>query len=97
MFGFSMEDVCRVGENCKTTKLNGFNSVAGVKLRGDKLLLKGTADVSVYDMHGRLVLRELAHGAGEIQLSTLVKNAGLYRIVVKQGSKKFVATYAKVK
>ncbi len=97
MFGFSMEDVCRVGENCKTTKLNGFNSVAGVKLRGDKLLLKGTADVSVYDMHGRLVVRELAHGAGEIQLSTLVKNAGLYRIVVKQGSKKFVATYAKVK
>ena len=97
MFGFSMEDVCRVGENCKTTKLNGFNSVAGVKLRGDKLLLKRTADVSVYDMHGRLVVRELAHGAGEIQLSTLVKNAGLYRIVVKQGSKKFVATYAKVK
>lgn len=97
MFGFSMEDVCRVGENCKTTKLNGFNSVAGVKLRGDKLLLKGTADVSVYDMHGRLVVRELAHGAGDIQLSTLVKNAGLYRIVVKQGSKKFVATYAKVK
>ncbi len=97
MFGFSMEDVCRVGENCKTTKLNGFNSVAGVKLRGDKLLLKGTADVSVYDMHGRLVVRELAHGAGEIQLPTLVKNAGLYRIVVKQGSKKFVATYAKVK
>ena len=97
MFGFSMEDVCRVGENCKTTKLNGFNSVDGVKLRGDKLLLKGTADVSVYDMHGRLVVRELAHGAGEIQLSTLVKNAGLYRIVVKQGSKKFVATYAKVK
>ena len=97
MFGFSMEDVCRVGENCKTTKLNGFNSVAGVKLRGDKLLLKGTADVSVYDMHGRLVVRELAHGAGEIQLSTLVKNAGLYRVFVKQGSKKFVATYAKVK
>ena len=97
MFGFSMEDVCRVGENCKTTKLNGFNPVAGVKLRGDKLLLKGAADVSVYDMHGRLVVRELAHGAGEIQLSTLVKNAGLYRIVVKQGSKKFVATYAKVR
>ena len=97
MFGFSMEDVCRVGENCKTTKLNGFNSVAGVKLRGDKLLLKGTADVSVYDMHGRLVVRELAHGAGDIQLSTLVKNAGLYRVFVKQGSKKFVATYAKVK
>ena len=96
MFGFSLENVCRKGVDCSTTKLNGINSVAGVKLRGDKLLLKGAADVNVYDMHGRLVVRKSV-AAGEMSLSSLVKTSGFYRVVVKQGNKKFVATWANVK
>ena len=61
------------------------------------LSLVRDADVSVFDMGGRLVAREVFEGMGEVSLSSMVKSAGLYRIVVRQGSAKFSATYAKVR
>ena len=110
-FGFSIDDVCRVSEGCpevqdstkdttdtSTTVLRN-RSLAGFALHGETLRLAGTdrANVSVFDMGGRLVARETFEGIGEVSLSPMVKSAGLYRIVVRQGSAKFIATYAKVR
>ncbi len=102
-FGFSMDDVCRVSEGCPevsdttdtTIALHAVAANAGVKLRGDMLSLVRDAEVNVFDMRGRLVARETA--AGEVNLSTLVRANGLYRVVVRDGSSKFVATWAKVR
>ena len=102
-FGFSMDDVCRVSEGCPevsdttdtTIALHAVAANAGVKLRGDMLSLVRDAEVNVFDMRGRLVARETA--AGEVNLSTLVRANGLYRVVVRDGSTKFVATWAKVR
>ena len=66
-----------------------YNSVAACSLVRD-------ADVSVFDMRGRLVMRKTA-SAGEMNLSETVRTAGLYRVVVRSGSEKFVATWAKVR
>ena len=106
-FGFNIDGVCRISEGCPevsgdstdslTTILQGPVMNAGVKLRGDKLSLLERADVALFDMRGRLVARKIVDGASELSLSSLVKNAGLYRVVVKQGSARFSATYAKVK
>ena len=104
-FGFSIDGVCRVSEGCAevqdstkdtTTVLHGVAANAGAKLRGDMLSLVRDADVSVFDMRGRLVVRKAA-SAGEMSLSEIVGTAGLYRIVVRSGSEKFVATWAKVR
>jgi lysophospholipase L1-like esterase len=110
-FGFSIDDVCRVSEGCpevqdstkdstdtSTTVLRN-RSLAGFALHGETLRLAGTdcANVSVFDMGGRLVARETFEGMGEVSLSPMVKSAGLYRVVVHQGSAKFIATYAKVR
>ena len=102
-FGFSIDGVCRVSEGCPevsdttdtTIALHAVAANAGVKLRGDMLSLVRDAEVNVFDMRGRLVARETA--AGEVNLSTLVRANGLYRVVVRDGSSKFVATWAKVK
>lgn len=106
-FGFNIDGVCRISEGCPevsgdstdslTTILRGPAMNAGVKLRGDKLSLLERADVALFDMRGRLVARKIVDGASELSLSSLVKNAGLYRVVVKQGSAKFATTWAKVK
>ena len=104
-FGFSIDDVCRVSEGCPevrdstdtTEVVRGFAASADVRLRGAVLSLVRDADVSVFDMGGRLVAREVFEGMGEVSLSSMVKSAGLYRIVVRQGSAKFSATYAKVR
>jgi lysophospholipase L1-like esterase len=106
-FGFSIDGVCRVSEGCAeepdtttqdTSKmvLRGIAANAGVKLRGAMLSLSGNADVSVFDMRGRLVVRKTM-AAGEVDLSSLVRANGLYRVMVCEGSSKFVATYAKVR
>ncbi|MBR4916145.1 MAG: carbohydrate-binding protein [Fibrobacter sp.] len=110
-FGFSIDGVCRVSEGCpevqdstkdttdtSTTVLRN-RSLAGFALHGETLRLAGTdrANVSVFDMGGRLVARETFEGMGEVSLSPMVKSAGLYRVVVHQGSAKFIATYAKVR
>ncbi|WP_406539195.1 carbohydrate-binding protein [Fibrobacter sp.] len=101
-FGFSLEGVCRVGVDCKEekdsipTSLHGVKAVAGAKLRGNTLSLAERANVSVFDMNGSLVVRK-SMAAGEVDLSSLVRANGLYRVMVQQGSKKLVATWAKVK
>lgn len=106
-FGFSIDDVCRVSEGCPevkdttdttdtTTVLRGIALNSDVKLRGDMLSLVRDADVSVFDMRGRLVVRK-AMSVGEVDLSSLVRANGLYRVVVRDGKSKFVATYAKVR
>ncbi|MBO4436085.1 MAG: carbohydrate-binding protein [Fibrobacter sp.] len=104
-FGFSIDDVCRVSEGCpevkdttdtSTTVLRGIAANAGVKLHGAVLSLMRDADVSVFDMRGRLVVRKAAT-AGEVNLSSLVRTNGLYRVVVRDGGSKFVATWAKVR
>ena len=98
-FGFSVEGVCRVGIDCTTTKLNGAVTARGLKLRGDVLQLASAerADVRMFDMSGRMVVQSSFDATSEIPLSALVKTSGLYRVVVCQGNKKFVATWAKVR
>lgn len=107
-FGFNIEGVCRVSEGCpeevpgdstdSTTVLKPYTVAnVGVTLHGDMLSLSERTDVALFDMRGRLVARKIVDGASELSLSSLVKNAGLYRVVVKQGSARFSATYAKVK
>ncbi len=108
-FGFSLAGVCRVSEGCpevqnstkdttdtSTTVLRGVAANAGVQLRGSVLSLVRDADVSVFNMRGRLVMRKTV-SAGEMNLSETVRTAGLYRVVVRSGSEKFVATWAKVR
>ena len=103
-FGFSIDGVCRVSEGCPevsdttdtTIALHAVAANASVKLRGDMLSLVRDAEVNVFDMRGRLVARK-AMAAGEVNLSTLVRANGLYRVVVRDGNSKFVAKYAKVK
>ena len=48
-------------------------------------------------MSGRMVVQSSFDATSEIPLSVLVKNTGLYRIVVKQGSMKFNVNWAKVR
>lgn len=100
-FGFSIDGVCRVSEGCADTIETiampwSTVAAAGTKLRGGMLTLSRDADVSVFDMRGRLVVRKTM-AAGEVDLSKMVRSNGLYRIVAKQGSAKFVATWAKVR
>ena len=103
-FGFSIDGVCRVSEGCPnedslTTILTGVKENVGFGLHGETLRLAGSerAHVNVFDMHGRLVAKRIVENVSEVSLATMVKSAGLYRIVVRQGSSKFVANYAKVK
>ena len=98
-FGFSIDGVCRVSEGCADTidvMLPRPVAAVGTDLRGGMLTLSHDADVSVFDMRGRLVVRK-AMAAGEVDLSSLVRANGLYRVVVRDGNSKFVATYAKVR
>ena len=101
-FGFSIDDVCRVSEGCpdtSTTIFNKVHGVAGFALHGEMLRLAGSerAYVNVFDMHGRLVAKQIVENVAEVSIATMVKSAGLYRVVVRQGSAKFTATYAKVR
>lgn len=102
-FGFSIDGVCRVSEGCPKdtipTVVRKVSPADGFVLRGGVLQLASMerADVSVFDMRGSLVARETFEGMGEVSLSPMVKSTGLYRIVVRQGSAKFTATYAKVR
>jgi len=99
-FGFSLDGVCHVGVDCKEeippTSLQGFKAVVGARLHGNMLSLTERAEVNVFDMNGSLVVRKTV-SAGEVDLSTLVRANGLYRVTVRQGGKKFAATWAKVK
>ena len=95
-FGFSLDGVCRVGVDCTTTKWVKTSAVAKAQIRGDMLVLTDRADVRVFDANGLLVARKSLM-AGEMDLSKMVRSNGLYRVIVKQGNSKFVATWVKVK
>lgn len=100
-FGFSIDGVCRVSEGCADTietiaLPRSTVAAAGAKLRGNVLALSRDADVSVFDMRGRLVVCKTM-AAGEVDLSKMVRTNGLYRVIVRDGNSKFVATYMKVK
>jgi hypothetical protein len=95
-FGFSLDGVCRVGVDCQTTKLQTVKTEAGLKLRGDMLSLTDRAEVSVFDMSGRMVVRKVA-SAGVMDLSSIVRANGLYRVMVRQGKTNYATTWAKVK
>ena len=106
-FGFSIDGVCRVSEGCEEkdttdtskTAIKNELSLGGFGLHGETLRLAGSerAHVNVFDMHGRLVAKQIVENVSEVSLATMVKSAGLYRVVVRQGSVKFVANYAKVR
>ena len=107
-FGFNIDDVCRVSEGCaepkdttdsSKTAIKNIPSLGGFGLHGETLRLAGTerAHVNVFDMHGRLVAKQIVENVSEVSLATMVKSAGLYRVVVRQGSLTFNANYAKVK
>jgi hypothetical protein len=107
-FGFSINGVCRVGEECPEVNDSTDTSKTAIKneiglgrfgLQGETLRLSGTerAHVNVFDMRGRLVAKRIVENASEVSLTTMVKSAGLYRVVVHQGSAKFNANWVKVK
>lgn len=108
-FGFSIDGVCRVSEGCPDVKdtTDSLMEIIAPKvmysdfarLKGDLLQVNGAekARVEVFDLRGRLVAKKIVENASEVSLTTMVKSAGLYRVVVKQGSARFSATYAKVK
>jgi hypothetical protein len=54
-------------------------------LNGGVLKLEGAekARVEVFDMRGRLVAKKIVENASEVSLTTMVKSAGLYRVVVR--------------
>ncbi len=97
MFGFSMDDVCRVGVDCGKTKMvKASAKAAGMRLIGDVLLLTERADVSVYDLRGSLVVHKSV-SAGEVDLSSLVHANGLYRVMVRQDKGNYATIWAKVR
>ena len=101
-FGFNIDDVCRVSEGCPEETIEIVKTVSrenGIALHGETLRLADTerANVNVFDMHGRLVAKQIVENASEVSLATMVRSAGLYRVVVRQGSAMFTATYAKVR
>jgi len=108
-FGFSIDGVCRVSEGCPEVKdsTDSLMTIVAQKpmrselaqLNGGVLKLEGAekARVEVFDLRGRLVAKRIVENASEVSLANLVKSTGLYRVVVRQGSAKFVANYAKVR
>ncbi len=97
MFGFSFDDVCRVGVDCGTSRMvNAPAGAEGIRLMGNVLSLTENSDIRVYDTHGSLVARK-SIAAGEVDLSSLVRTNGLYRVMVRQGKVHYAATWAKVR
>ena len=91
-----VQDSSKDTTDTSTIVLCGVAANAGVQLRGSVLSLVRDADVSVFDLRGRQVMRKTA-SAGEMNLSETVRTAGLYRVVVRSGSEKFNANWVKVK
>lgn len=108
-FGFNIEGVCRVSEGCPDVKdtTDSLMEIIAPKvmysdfarLKGDLLQVNGAekARVEVFDLRGRLVAKRIVENASEVSLTTMVKSAGLYRVVVRSGSEKFNANWVKVK
>ena len=108
-FGFNIEGVCRVSEGCPDVKdtTDSLMEIIAPKvmysdfarLKGDLLQVNGAekARIEVFDLRGRLVAKRIIENASEVSLTTMVKSAGLYRVVVRSGSEKFNANWVKVK
>ena len=108
-FGFNIEGVCRVSEGCPDVKdtTDSLTEIIAPKvmyfdfarLKGDLLQVNGAekARIEVFDLRGRLVAKRIVENASEVSLTTMVKSAGLYRVVVRSGSEKFNANWVKVK
>ena len=108
-FGFNIEGVCRASEGCPDVKdtTDSLMEIIAPKvmysdfarLKGDLLQVNGAekARVEVFDLRGRLVAKRIVENASEVSLTTMVKSAGLYRVVVRSGSEKFNANWVKVK
>ena len=104
-FGFSIDGVCRVSEECPEEQelppeaVMPRVRVAGFALRGENLKLANAerAVVNIFDMGGRLVSKSVIENESEVSLAPMVRATGLYHVVVRQGSAMFSATYAKVK
>lgn len=96
MFGFSMDGVCR-GDECDEVVSGKDSSNVGetdttTTFMAQKLNLSRNASVrvSVFDMKGKLVANRTVSSDFEIDaaaVSTWVKSAGIYRVVVRDGSK----------
>lgn len=96
MFGFSMAGVCR-GDECDEVVSGEDSSNVGetdttTTFMAQKLNLSKNANVrvSVYDMQGKLVTNRTISSNLEISsevVSTWVKSAGMYRVVIRDGSK----------
>ena len=105
-FGFSLEGVCRVSEGCEESgSPNDPTAIASsavigstIRLNGNSLELSnmGRAYVSVFDMQGQLKAKKIVE-TGSLDMSATVKNVGVYRVVVRQGSAKFSANWVKLK
>ena len=108
-FGFNIEGVCRVGEECPEVKdtTDSLTEIIAPKvmysdfarLKGDLLQVNCAekARIEVFDLRGRLVAKRIVENASEVSLANLVKSTGLYRVVVRSGSEKFNANWVKVK
>lgn len=74
---------------------------AGITLKGGILSVAnpGRTQVSVFDMSGRLVAKRIldVSSAAEVQLSSLVRTAGLFHVLVRQGSKMIRTNWVNVK
>ena len=70
-----------------------------VTVHGDVLhfVSAGQFHVNVYDMTGRLVADKMVANVSQMTLSSMVRHAGIYRVVVKQGNAKYGITWARVK
>ena len=122
-FGFSMDGVCRKGEECPQVKDSAVisdstakkdtpnvkdttsqvlkfdvNTFKFARLSGNLLEITSSkpARVEVFDMGGRLMARKSV-SASTVDLSKMVEAKGLYRVIVRSGSERFIASYAKVK
>lgn len=99
MFGFSMAGVCRVSEGCEATEPEKKDTTetdkkdsTGTTIIAQKMNFSNGANVrvSVYDMQGKLVANRVVSSDFEITnevVSSWVKSAGMYRIVMREGSK----------
>lgn len=98
MFGFSVENVCRVSEGCpEEPQVLPFSKAMNfAKLNGNVLEIVGdlNSQIKIFDMQGRLIAKTISN-AKSIDLSKLVSSNGIYRLVVKSAGKKFMTTWVK--
>lgn len=109
-FGFSIDDVCRVKEGCPeieepkdpeepsdTTDQDSSTTALRANLALNQM---DGALVSVFTMDGRKVLefrRNASAGSIKNELASRIKAAGLYRVVIRNGSQVSGMNWANVK